>query len=272
MRHRGHRIPTTWVREQGPHRTGDWAPRHVAIVAQWSRQPVVSRSLSTLITQLSEHGHEIIVVSACESPARLRWPHGLPPDATVYRRPNVGHDFGSWATALRQLPGLTQAERVLMINDSLVGPFRPLTPELEAMTTASADVWGLATSLQSGRHLQTFFLAFQGGCLSEPALRAFWRGVRAHDTKWDTVVHNELGLARLLHAEKFTTQSAYEALPGFANSTIDGWQALLEIGFPFVKRMLVADDSFEHVSFRVTQAEVGMAVRDAFGTELGDWL
>ncbi len=269
---RRRRIPTQLVRERGPDRTVNWGPRHVAVVAQWSRQPVISRSLSVLIAALSDAGHDVIVVSACEAAEPLAWPHGLPTATTVYRRPNVGHDFGSWATALRRFPRLARAERLVLVNDSLVGPFRSLDPELGSMMKSTADVWGLTSSQQSGRHLQTFFLSFQGGCLSEPALRAFWRGVRAHDTKWDTVLHNELGLARLLHAEKFTTQCAYEALPGFANSTIDGWQALLESGFPFVKRMLVADDSFEHESFRATRAQVRASVGDVFGTELGDWL
>lgn len=272
MRHRGRRIPTALTREQGPHRPANWAPQRVALVAQWSRQPVVSRSLSTLIEELSARDYEVMVLSACESRQALQWPHGLPPAATVFRRPNVGHDFGSWATAMRVFPRLAQAEQLVLVNDSLVGPFRPLAPELDAMAAASADVWGLSSSQQSGRHLQTFFFSFQGGCLTEPAMRAFWRGVRAHNTKWDTVVHNELGMARLLQAEKFTTQCAYEALPGFQNSTIDGWQALLDSGFPFVKRMVVADDSFTHESFCVTRTEVEASVREIFGAELGEWL
>ncbi len=259
--------------EAGPRLTADWSPNRVALIAQWSREAVPSRSLHELISQLVRAGFKTVVISACEAPEPLRWVHGLPPRTTVLRRPNLGHDFGSWAAALARLPQVVRAPRVILTNDSMVGPFRSLQWELRLMERHPVDVWGMTTGTQVLPHLQTFFLYFRDGVLCDRPLRDFWARVRPHETKWETVVANELGLAQLMSRERYTWGSAYSApAPGEPNRSMAGWESLLDDGFPFVKRMLVADERYRHERFVVTRSTIAERVRRQFGVELEEWI
>ena len=259
--------------EAGTRRDRGWRPGRVALIAQWSRGTVVSRSVDELTRQLASVGFDVLVISACEAPGPLQWPLGLPDRTTVLRRRNVGHDFGSWASALATFPQLLRARRVVLANDSMIGPFRSLRRELQLMERHPVDVWGLTAGTQVLPHLQTYFLYFREGILADRPLRDYWASIVPHASKWETVEANELGLARLLKAERYTWQSVYPAPPpGEPNRTIGGWEALLAAGFPFVKRMLVAHDTFEHERFRVTRTDIADAVRQRYPVDLEEWI
>ena len=137
----------TW--EAGPKLDAGYAPRRVAVVAHWAAVPTVSRSVEVLVGELAAAGYDVIVSSAAECSGPLQW-RDLPPEVSVFRRPNLGYDFGSWAQILELLPRVRSAEVALLVNDSLVGPFRPLAPLLAQMEADSAPVWGLVEH-NSGR-------------------------------------------------------------------------------------------------------------------------
>ena len=113
----------------------------------------------------------------------------------MVRRANVGHDFGSWAAALAAWPALALAERVLLVNDSVLGPFAPLTDVLADFDGGPEPVWGLVRSDQRRPHLQTFFVGYRDGALAHPALDRFWKDVRVERDKARIVRYCELGLS-----------------------------------------------------------------------------
>jgi hypothetical protein len=104
---------------------------------------------------------EVIFVSMCASldgdVGRLRkLCRGI-----VVRR-SFGGDFGAWRDILAS--GLVKRESIrelLLINDSVLGPIRPIEPLFEWMRTADG-LWGLINSDENGAHLQTFFLLARG--------------------------------------------------------------------------------------------------------------
>ena len=69
--------------------------------------------------------YRVVLVSAAESQQDLRWRIGFQPPTLIYRRPNIGYDFGSWAAGLDALPAIARAPYVLFVNDSMLGPFSP---------------------------------------------------------------------------------------------------------------------------------------------------
>ncbi len=68
---------------------------------------------------LVDAGYLVVVVSTAEVPEPLDWSSDRPERLTVLRRPNLGYDFGSWATAIDRYPQVVEADRVLLLNDSL---------------------------------------------------------------------------------------------------------------------------------------------------------
>jgi lipopolysaccharide biosynthesis protein len=247
------------------------ALNRVAVVVHWSPDNRVSRSVFELTTGLVDYGYPVVLVSASDDPKPLEWPSEKPANLTVLRRPNVGYDFGSWAAALDWYPPILAADQVLLLNDSLAGPFQPIDDLLRLFDESAADVWGLTDSTQMGQaHLQSYCLGFKGRCLQEAPLARFWRGIRVERSRDDIIRRYELGLGRLLHREHFVVEAAfrYHRTAGDSrNPTIHGWRRLLDHGFPFVKRELLR---------RPEVAPDGAMVREElkrrFGVNVDDWL
>ena len=86
--------------------------------------------MATTVMALVDAGYRVVVVTTAESPEPLDWGIDRPTGLTVICRPNVGYDFGSWATALHRYPVIADAQRVLLLNDSIVGPFTTIEPLL----------------------------------------------------------------------------------------------------------------------------------------------
>jgi lipopolysaccharide biosynthesis protein len=209
-------------------------------------------------------------VSTSAGTADLEWAAERPPGVTVVRRPNIGYDFGSWATALDRFPAIATSPHVLLLNDSLVGPFQPIGHLLERFHQSAADVWGMTDTTQFRHHLQSYCLGFKGGTLREPSLSRFWRAVRVESSREDVIWRYEIGLSQLLDREKFVSDAAipyWRVVGEKQNPTILGWRRLLDEGFPFVKRQLLREP---HIA--PDGPEVSAEVRRRFGVEVDDWL
>lgn len=242
----------------------------VAVIASWSAGPEVSRSLDTLITRLEAAGYPTLLVRASDDRAPLRWPEGSVAHPVVLRRPNHGYDFGSWAVGLSSFPALAKRRRVLLLNDSLAGPFGGIEEMLHSFEVTRADVWGATNTMQFMPHLQSYALGFTGGVLADPAIRQFWRNIRHLQDKNQIIGDYEIGFSRLLAVEGFTTAAWFAAervCSPTDNPAINGWRKLLELGFPFVKRELLRNPTVTSDA-----REVPAAVRELYGVDVADWL
>jgi lipopolysaccharide biosynthesis protein len=242
----------------------------IAVVAHWAPEPRVGRSARALIDALGAHGYEVLVVSAAPGSSPLEWPDAESPPVTILRRPNIGYDFGSWATALNRYPFITERAQVLLLNDSLAGPFAPIDHLLERFDRTVADVWGLTDTTQFTHHLQSYCLGFKAGCLSEPPLARFWRDIGAEASREDVIWRNEIGLGRLLARERFVADAAipyWRVVQDGQNPTIIGWRGLLDSGFPFVKRQLLREPELAPDG-----GEARSEVERRFGIAVEAWL
>ena len=251
-------------------------------------QPRVSRYLQAL----RDAGLSVVVASNAETlrsedEAALR---GLC-DGYLLRR-NVGYDFGAMREALSfwRLPR-PDTHSVLLVNDSVLGPFAPLRPLLDRIDFAQADVWGATDSPQRGYHLQSYFVAVGRAALTHPAWAAFWSDVRpAHSKEW-VIGRYEIGLSQRLiaaglrgralfpytslvaqlpdevpvseaHARQLAMSRRIVARGGVLNPTAHLWRELLRAGFPFVKRELLGRNPGGILDTSEWRSEAG---------ESGDW-
>ncbi len=220
--------------------------------------------------QLSSPGYRPVIVSAAEFEEPLDWAGTLPAESIVFRKPNIGYDFGSWAVGLELLPAIVQAPYVIMANDSLLGPFIDIGELLADFESSIADVWGLTDTRQFIHHLQIFCLGERNGVLAYRPLQDFFAGVRQERSKWEIIKHNELALSRLLHREGYVTRAAFrgdDVVDAGDNPVIAGWHGLIERGFPFIKRQIVNEPEIAPHGELIARE-----VQAIFGATLEDWI
>lgn len=244
--------------------------QRVAIVSSWASRPQMSLSLSKYLTGLADNGYAVLLVSTAEFPGALEWPYGLPAGTLVARRQNLGYDFGSWAAALAAYPQIRSAQHVLLTNDSLVGPFAPITDLLRAAEAPSRDVWFMTSSLAPVPHGQSFFVMFNEGALSHQAMVAFFDDVEDEANKETVIEKYELPLGRTCAEAGLDVGVLFPASKigaGLINPTLSAWRKLLFGGAPFLKRTVLLDPLFREDSILMQKT-----IARNFAEDVRDWL
>jgi len=166
--------------------------------------------------------------------------------ACVLVRRNLGWDFCAWRDAMQQLAlPRPETQQLLLLNDSVYGPLRPLAPLLADLRDTSG-LWGMTDSHERGFHLQSWFLLAQADVLHSRTWQRFWRRVRPVPSKWLVVGRYEVGLTQTLLRAGFPCRALFGRTGGLgaegANPTLHGWRELLDAGLPFIKRELLRDN------------------------------
>lgn len=216
----------------------------VAVIATYSQSGKITRSTTELVSQLLGNGYLCFLVVATDYRGRLERPAlSLPsPELTMVQRRNLGYDFGSWATALEIFPEIRRSQRVLLVNDSMVGPFRSIDVLLDSFESSEADMWGLIESPEVEPHFQSYCLGFNNGVLDRGPLREFWRDVRLEETKEQLIMKYELGLSILARSSGLKMEALFgrdSLVQEVKNPSQFGWKSILDSGVPLVKRELL---------------------------------
>jgi len=83
----------------------------------------------------------------------------------IIERENKCPDFGSWQLGLSLLDWGKGLDAVLLVNDSVFGPFHDLGPIITTMK-AKYDVWGMTKNLEQELHIQSYFIYFNHTALT----------------------------------------------------------------------------------------------------------
>lgn len=171
----------------------------VVLFLHWDRGGRVREALFTYIAQLAESGRSVVFVTNAgkiepNAEARL-----LTLCAGVLIRRNVGYDFGGWRDAIETLDlPQPETEEIIIVNDSVFGPVRPLEATLLRLDYTDADVWGLTESWQRRYHLQSYFVAFGPRAIRAPAFRKFWDQVIPAPSKAYVIGKYEVGMTQAM--------------------------------------------------------------------------
>lgn len=223
----------------------------IAIVAQWSKDVVLSISTNRLISQLVICGYEVVLVSACERTESLILDSEISERITILRKPNVGYDFGSWSIGLLTFPEIGKAKEVLLLNDSNSGPFGPLADLLNTMNESPYDITGITDSPQHRYHIQSFMMHFKNNSINHKSMVNFWQNIRSQDNKLNVVLAYEIGLTSRAQRNGLYVGSIYPwniLVDYWVNSSVKAWQRLLDLGYPFIKREVVRSLTAKQIS------------------------
>jgi lipopolysaccharide biosynthesis protein len=154
----------------------------------------------------------------------------------LYWKGTDGFDFSAYAICLNELAQRAPGSDVLMFNDSVLGPFSPLTPFVEQ---APWRVAGLSANALEENHLQSFALiARQVDAellkVIAPVISTEW----CYDSSESVILLQETLLARV--ASPHVSVGAYWYTDGsrHLDLCLNCPEQMIDAGFPLLKRSL----------------------------------
>jgi rhamnosyltransferase len=195
----------------------------------------------------------------------------------IIERENIGYDFMSYKTGLESFD-YTQYDELLICNDSVYGPFYPLSALFERMSNTECDFWGMTDNNDMAYHLQSYFLLFKKSLLLDTSFSTFWEKVKVLNDKEEIIQTYEVGLTSYfekkgfksavaiaynisnvqkisIFIKKLTPQKIFHKLltivnkkyslarVGKVNATLYFWKALiLDYKMPFIKIKLLREN------------------------------
>lgn len=156
--------------------------------------------------------------------------------------PNEGFDFGMWQKALPLLD-IERLERLALVNDSCI-LFAPLNDFFFWLKRTKPDVAGMTASNEKARHLQSYFLVFQGRSILQ--VGEYLAANQVSGMAYNDIVNVfEVGLSAWLMNEGGCALAArYEFVPRCDGNPMYLYVAeLIQAGMPMIKKRVVANES-----------------------------
>ena len=142
--------------------------RSLALYLHWSPDGRISRMVRRQVRLWREMGFACVFITNA-SPPTADWAAIATDSVLRIRRANVGRDFGAWRDAAAiALQRFGTPQELLLTNDSVLGPFLPLPPLVNAWRAGGDGFFGLTESLGGaahlggGAHLQSYALLGRG--------------------------------------------------------------------------------------------------------------
>jgi lipopolysaccharide biosynthesis protein len=159
----------------------------------------------------------------------------------LYWKDLGGFDFSAYALALRELAVHSPGADVLVLNDSVFGPFVPAEQLWAAMRW---DLTGFTASAEIENHVQSYAFFLQNWTVSKlHRLNDIFPCDTAFNNYRDTVYSRESLLAS--RASRFMSVGALWYADGqrAGDATVYAALPLLDAGFPFLKRSVLLRNS-----------------------------
>lgn len=178
----------------------------------------------------------LLVICATPRPADL--PAELQDMAdALYWKGLSGYDFSAYAIALRAIAAHSPGADVFVMNDSVLGPLVDPAPMLDR---ARWDLTGFTASSAGENHLQSY--AFQLRGVTPERIAAFGSALPeriAYDRFRDVVNLQETRFARLAARRMSVGAFYYADAANMGDPSLAAAAALLDAGFPFLKKSLL---------------------------------
>ncbi len=174
-------------------------PGKLVLFMHFERNGVVRQQLLAYMREFIANGRSVVFITnsgklRARDEAELR---GFC-TAVIIRR-NRGYDFGAWRDVIEHLNlPRPETEEIILANDSVFGPLRPIAGIMEKLDYAAADIWGLTESWQYRYHLQSFFLAFGPAAIHSEGFMKFWDSVYPVPSKTYIVRTYEIGITQVM--------------------------------------------------------------------------
>ena len=231
--------------------------KRICIYLTYDKKNVIDKYIGYMLSELRDCTDELIVV--CNETDIKHGKDLLEEHAdAIYYRENIGFDAGGFKDALCSFVGwdkVSEFDELVLVNDSLFGPFEKMEKIFSEMEERQADFWGLTklgASLEEGKiipeHIQTFFCVIRSSMLRSTEFREYWEKMPYYET-FDAVVRNheikftsyfsKLGYRYAVLADTEANDSKNIANNYLQYATIC-CELIKKRNFPFLKRQQIA--------------------------------
>ena len=186
----------------------------VAIYVHYAPTPAVSAMVLSQLDAYRALGFWILFVSMAPRLSDFVVRQVAGRVGIIVQRRNVGIDFGAWQDMLPFLelasndPGSPGLRELLLVNDSVCGPLRPLRPIVEDMRASGDGFFGMTESLAPCPHLQSYFLLACGAAAIADVV-TFLARYRPTAYKWQVIQRGELGLTTWMRQRGHTVAARF---------------------------------------------------------------
>lgn len=177
----------------------------------------------------------------------------------IFCRGNIGFDAGGFKDALCVFLGwekVLQYDELVLVNDSMFGPFKPMKDIFAEMNKKEADFWGLAvhgeTNLSSlgyvAEHVQSYFMVIRRRMLHSYQFMDYWKEMPYFATYNETIMGHEIKFTQYFSRMGFTYSSladtkANDSISNYAQYAYISYELIRKRNFPFFKKQQISSDT-----------------------------
>lgn len=154
---------------------------------------------------------------------------------------------------------LKDADELLMCNDSVYGPIKPLDVFFETMSERQADFWGMYKNvfgLDKGikdPHLQSWFLVVKKQVFNSVQFDNFMKSIVHLKDKLEIIRKYEIGFTREME-KSFVYDYPYSSLE--SDVVTNAPLKILKLGFPFIKTSALRRYNFDFSLKKLVNSEL----------------
>ncbi|MCI9453766.1 MAG: hypothetical protein HFG83_08060 [Dorea sp.] len=237
--------------------------KRICIYLTYDKQKIADKYIGFMLKELRTCVEFLVVV--CNTPFIAEGRENLEAYAdAVFYRENTGFDAGGYKDALCHLIGWDKVlafDELVLVNDSMFGPFRPMKSIFEEMDENPVDFWGLSKHAEFRKagfdyfpeHIQSFFFVLRSRMLHSVHFRKYWEDMPYYASYNETVRKYEMqftswfsGLGYTYDVLADTQINDSENLEiNYAQFRRIPYELIKKRNFPFLKKQQIADESLD---------------------------
>lgn len=172
--------------------------RLAAVYVHYDRRGLIHDYVVHQLRELVVAGFEITFVTNSPIFPEASCDLVVPFCRNVISRLNSGYDFGAYKDGIEAIGELNNLDALVLMNDSVYGPFWPLSETLSTIDRSKVDFWGVVDSYELDYHIQSFFMVFFSNTLRNAAFTTFWNRLPYVNNKGWVIRNAEVGLSQAL--------------------------------------------------------------------------
>ena len=237
--------------------------KRLGIYLVYDKQNIVDAYIGYMLKELQTCVDYLVVI--CNMTEIVRGANILEAHADeVFYRENIGLDAGGFKDALTKFVGwdkILEFDEVVLVNDSLFGPFCSMKCIFNEMDKRTVDFWGLAGhgeykndgSEPFPEHIQSFFIVIRSAMLHSRIFQNYWEEMPYYVSYQNVVWEHEMQFtsyfSKMGYKYDFYADVEINNSKNLANNycqyRLISYEMIEKRHFPFLKKQQMAEERFD---------------------------